>query len=98
MKNTVKNQNSKTFELELETKRSIVNSALIDFLENQLDADDVLKDAIRYTLNAPGKRIRGSIVLWGCEMICGTVKDEAITTATAIERIHTYSLIHDDLP
>lgn len=57
-----------------------------------------LKEAIEYTLSAPGKRIRAAVVLWCCEMISGRANEDAQTAAAAIEMVHTYSLIHDDLP
>lgn len=57
----------------------------------------VLKEAQDYSLMAGGKRIRPALVLEVCAMLGGDVKD-ALPLACAIEMIHTYSLIHDDLP
>src|SRR5262249_40874301 len=57
----------------------------------------VLADAMAYSLFAPGKRLRPMLVLLACE--AGGGKDEqALPAACAVEMIHTYSLIHDDLP
>ncbi|MBQ7895335.1 MAG: polyprenyl synthetase family protein, partial [Oscillospiraceae bacterium] len=56
-----------------------------------------LADAMRYSLLAGGKRIRPILVLEFCR-ICGGNIEEAIPVACAIEMLHTYSLIHDDLP
>lgn len=56
-----------------------------------------LYDAMRYSLLAGGKRIRPVLVLETCRM-CGGDPEEALPFACAIEMIHTYSLIHDDLP
>jgi geranylgeranyl pyrophosphate synthase len=53
---------------------------------------------MNYTLTAPGKRIRAAVVMWACRVTGGEVKKEAKTAAAAIEMVHTYSLIHDDLP
>lgn len=54
-------------------------------------------EAMRYSLEAGGKRIRPILTLAVCEMLGGCVED-ALIFGTAIECIHTYSLIHDDLP
>ena len=56
-----------------------------------------LFDAMRYSLLAGGKRIRPVLTLKFCEMVGGDV-EKAPPIAAAVEMIHTYSLIHDDLP
>ena len=56
-----------------------------------------LFEAMRYSICAGGKRLRPVLLLCACEMI-GKKKEKAIPFACAIEMIHTYSLIHDDLP
>ena len=56
-----------------------------------------LAEAMRYSLLAGGKRIRPTLVLEFCRVAGGDPKD-AIPCACAIEMLHTYSLIHDDLP
>lgn len=56
-----------------------------------------LFSAMRYSLLAGGKRIRPVFVLDFCKM-CGGDPDQALPVAAAIEMVHTYSLIHDDLP
>lgn len=56
-----------------------------------------LREAIRYSLLAPGKRMRPRLVLMAAEA-CGINRGRAIAAACAVEMIHTYSLIHDDLP
>ncbi len=56
-----------------------------------------LGEAIRYSLLAPGKRLRPRLVLLAAEA-CGGSIDAALPTACAVEMIHTYSLVHDDLP
>jgi len=55
-----------------------------------------LVEAMRYSLEAGGKRLRPALVLWCCEL-CGG-RDAAMPAALAIECVHTFSLIHDDLP
>lgn len=59
--------------------------------------EDVVHQAMKYSLSAGGKRIRPVLVLEFCR-ICGGNTDEALDLACAVEFIHTYSLIHDDLP
>ena len=56
-----------------------------------------LLDAMRYSLLAGGKRVRPVLVLKFCEALCGQM-EPALDYACAVEMLHTYSLIHDDLP
>ena len=56
-----------------------------------------LREAMRYSLLAGGKRLRPILCLSACEMT-GENPERAMPTAVAIEMIHTMSLIHDDLP
>ncbi len=56
-----------------------------------------LYDAMRYSLLAGGKRIRPILTLEVCRM-CGGEVEKALPLACAVEMVHTYSLIHDDLP
>ncbi len=56
-----------------------------------------LRDAMRYALLAPGKRLRPLVVLLAAEA-CGGSPRQALPAACAVEMIHAYSLIHDDLP
>lgn len=56
-----------------------------------------LRDAIRYSLLAPGKRLRPVLCLMACEAVGGT-REDALAGAMALEMMHCYSLIHDDLP
>ena len=57
----------------------------------------LLNNAMRYSLTAGGKRLRPSMLLAAADML-GVSREEAIIPACALEMIHTYSLIHDDLP
>ena len=74
-----------------------------DLVETALDAalgperPESLRDAMRYSLLAGGKRLRPILCLAACEMAGGSV-EQAMSTAVALEMIHTMSLIHDDLP
>lgn len=56
-----------------------------------------LRDAMHYSLEAGGKRLRPALCL-SCAALCGLEEEKALPFAGAIEMIHTYSLIHDDLP
>jgi geranylgeranyl diphosphate synthase type II len=60
--------------------------------------DSELRQVLQYTLEAPGKRIRSVLVLWCCELVAGRIIHDAEVAAAAIEMVHTYSLVHDDLP
>lgn len=57
----------------------------------------LLSEAMRYSFLASGKRLRPAMLLAVCEMLGGNA-EEALDDACALEMIHTYSLIHDDLP
>ena len=59
--------------------------------------DKELLDAMRYSLLAGGKRVRPVLALKFCQTLCGEM-DPALDYACAVEMLHTYSLIHDDLP
>lgn len=54
-------------------------------------------EAIRYSLEAGGKRVRPILCLLAAESVCGSI-EAALSGALALECLHTYSLIHDDLP
>lgn len=77
--------------------RELVNQWLDKLTDFSDDCPDRLKAAIRYSLLLPGKRFRPLLVLLAAEA-CGADPEEAIFPACAIEMIHCYSLIHDDLP
>jgi len=74
-----------------------VSSALLPALESLGPVPERLRDAMAYSLEAGGKRIRPVMLLAACEMAGGKA-EEALPFACALEMIHTYSLIHDDLP
>jgi geranylgeranyl pyrophosphate synthase len=86
------------FEGDLDRKVKLVNKTLKRILSRKDLISKELRGPVRYALTGPGKRIRSAIVLWCCEMTGGKVNRDAQTAAAAIEMVHTYSLIHDDLP
>lgn len=57
----------------------------------------IVPEAMRYSLLLPGKRIRPLLVLLAAD-ICGCSPDQAMPAACAVEMVHVFSLIHDDLP
>ena len=75
----------------------LVESALDKYIPEQNIAQKTVIDAMRYSLLAGGKRLRPVFVLEFCR-VCGGDVNEAMPFACALEMIHTYSLIHDDLP
>ena len=74
-----------------------LRDAVNEELEKCFSAGGALADAMRYSLLAGGKRIRPVLLLAFCEMAGGTAA-EALPAACGLEMLHTYSLIHDDLP
>jgi geranylgeranyl diphosphate synthase, type II len=77
--------------------RQEIEAALADAVEFDADCPDRLQEALRYSLLAPGKRLRPQLVLMACE-VCGGDYESALPAAVAVEMIHAYSLVHDDLP
>jgi geranylgeranyl diphosphate synthase type II len=81
----------------LEERRRLVDEALGRFLPEAGDHPKEIHEAVRYSVFAGGKRLRPILVLAAMESAGGHL-ERALPAAAAIELIHTYSLIHDDLP
>src|SRR5204862_4197529 len=81
----------------LEQSRELVDRKLEELLPAESVCPGTLHKAMRYSIFAGGKRLRPALVLASAEAVGGTT-DEALPAACAVEMIHTYSLIHDDLP
>jgi len=77
--------------------RDDVNAALDLYSQLAEGCPDRLRKAIRYSLLSPGKRLRPLLVILGAEA-CGGKLSTAMPAACAVEMVHAYSLIHDDLP
>ncbi|MDY6038095.1 MAG: farnesyl diphosphate synthase [Eubacterium sp.] len=77
--------------------KSLINDYLLDYLPHVDAMSNTLYESIEYSLTAGGKRLRPVLLLAACEFAGGN-SIEALPFACAIEYIHTYSLIHDDLP
>ena len=73
---------------------SMIEPALSKALEGRLAP---LQQSMAYSLLAGGKRLRPVLTLACCDLLGGSV-EEAVPFAAAVEMIHAYSLIHDDLP
>ncbi len=81
----------------LDSYVNLINSALSKKLYQVNDGQGYIRDAMSYSLENGGKRIRPVLTLEFCR-VCGGNVEDAINFACAVEMIHTYSLIHDDLP
>jgi geranylgeranyl diphosphate synthase, type II len=81
----------------LEARRAEIDAALAAALPSLPECPAPLADAMKYSVTAGGKRLRPILCLASCEAIGGD-RHAAMPAACAIELIHTYSLIHDDLP
>ena len=88
---------SKRIEQYLDEKRSLIEKALQKFMPPASGlAGDVI-ESMNYSLFAGGKRLRPILCIAGAEAVGGSA-DDVLAVACALELIHTYSLIHDDLP
>lgn len=84
---------------------NLKNNKIIDYFEEQFflwinsqyKGSEQLQKACKYALQGKGKRIRPQLVLL-CNQVCKGKMETAINPAIAIEVVHTYSLVHDDLP
>ena len=74
-----------------------IEAALDSFIPVGNYKEQKLLDAVQYSLRLPGKRVRPSLTLAFAEL-CGGSAEQAMPFACAVEMVHTYSLIHDDMP
>jgi geranylgeranyl diphosphate synthase, type II len=88
-----------TFDLEayFAERRRAVDEALDRYLPAATTPPPVVHEAMRYSVFAGGKRLRPILVIAGAEAVGGQM-DDVMPTACCFELIHTYSLVHDDLP
>jgi geranylgeranyl diphosphate synthase type II len=80
-----------------DTLRERIDAALRRYAQFDEDCPAQLAEAIRYALLGPGKRLRPRLVLMAAEA-CGGSLEAAMPAACAVEIVHAYSLVHDDLP
>lgn len=85
------------FSAELTKTQAVINTALAHYMKTEPLPQKRVYDAMSYSLLAGGKRLRPVIMIYANQMCGGEVQD-VLPFACAIEMIHTYSLIHDDLP
>lgn len=81
----------------LKERCELVDAALERFLPKETELPHSLHKAMRYSVFAGGKRVRPVLMLAACQAVGGNI-DGALPAACAMEMVHTYSLIHDDLP
>ena len=81
----------------MEEHRQIADAALDRFLPKESERPQVLHQAMRYSIFCGGKRLRPILCMASAEVFCG-LHEPAILPAVALELLHTYTLIHDDLP
>ena len=86
-----------SFEQYLQQTTDEVTEALKEILPVHWDVPQSLRDAMQYSLMAGGKRLRPLLVVAAAEAL-GAQRAAALPVACAVEMVHTYSLIHDDLP
>ncbi len=86
----------------LRAQGAIIDSALERYLPNADNCPPLIAEAMRYSLFAGGKRLRPILTLAAAETVAPhaspTATADALPAACAVEMIHTYSLVHDDLP
>ena len=88
---------SETFQKSLRDSSLKIEEVLSKILEKKIIKDNNLNDAMRYSVLGGGKRIRPFLVA-ECSKFFDTDEDEIMQIAAAIELLHVYSLVHDDLP
>jgi geranylgeranyl pyrophosphate synthase len=81
----------------LDRVRPAIDDAIAERLPAPADDPGRLCEAMRYAALGPGKRLRPALVVAACEATGGTI-DDALPAAAAIEMLHAYTLVHDDLP
>lgn len=85
------------FNCELKDRVNKIEQLLNEYMPKEEGYQKKVFESMNYSLKAGGKRLRPILTLEACKIVGGEEKD-AIAFAVAIEMIHTYSLIHDDLP
>ena len=86
------------FKEELQTYQSIINNELQKYLRKEKGLEEILHQSMEYSLMAGGKRLRPILVLATYKLIKNENYEKCLPYAVAIEMVHNFSLIHDDLP
>lgn len=79
------------------TQYSVLTEEKLGELLTVSERAPILQESMAYSVFSGGKRIRPALCMAACEL-CGGMPEDALLAACALEMIHTYSLIHDDLP
>ena len=87
-----------TFEEVLQQKKQEVDELVFGFLPEEEGYAQMVKEAANYSVRVGGKRLRPLLLLETNQLFCEPAVPEAKPLAVALELIHTYSLVHDDLP
>lgn len=82
---------------QLKERIEIIDKALESYLELKDNPQHIIYEAMRYSVFAGGKRLR-PLIMWETAKMCGGSWEDVKPFACALEMVHTYSLIHDDLP
>lgn len=85
------------FKEELTNKATLINSELEKYIRKSECPEEVLNQAVEYSLMAGGKRIRPVLIMSSYELFRNDIQ-RVLPFAVAMEMVHTFSLIHDDLP
>lgn len=86
-----------TSEMIIKNHIELIENNIMSFVPATQAAYSVIEEAMKYSLESGGKRVRPVLTLEFCRVLGGDV-EKALPLAVAVEFIHTYSLIHDDLP
>ncbi len=89
--------NPKILETSLQEKSALIEKSLDSYLPRETESPRIIHEAMRYSVLGGGKRLRPMLTLAVAELFNGS-QEEALIPACAVEFIHSYSLIHDDLP
>lgn len=87
----------KSFQQEIMFRRQFIDDCLASYLENVDAFPPLIHESMRYAVFNGGKRLRPMFVIEGANLAGGN-RDQVVPTACALEMIHSYSLVHDDLP
>jgi geranylgeranyl diphosphate synthase type II len=86
------------FAAALDSEREAVETRLRELVDAHVSGPENISGAIRYCVLDTGKRLRPILCVWTHDALGGSDRDTALDVACAIECLHTYTLIHDDLP
>ena len=86
------------FKKELEERVKEINAGIAGYLPEEKGCQKTIFEAMNYSMNAGGKRLRPLLMQEVCRLFTGEVSEIVKPFMAAIEMIHTSSLVHDDLP